>query len=67
MKLLNDGILHINPASMLMGHIPTATKHVEYRRKSSFRQEAHFPIATNHKSAWKLAPAMELVQVAQVW
>jgi len=26
MKLLNDGILHINPASMVMGHIPTATK-----------------------------------------
>lgn len=51
MKLLNDGILHINPASMVMGHIPTATKHVEYRRKSSFRQEAHFPIATNHKPA----------------
>jgi len=51
MKLLNNGILHINPASMVIDHIPTATKHVEYRRKTSFRQEAHFPVATNHKPA----------------
>ena len=51
MKLLNNVILHINPASMVMGHIPTATKHVEYRRKPSFRQESHFPVATNHKPA----------------
>ena len=51
MKLLNDGILHINPASMVMGHNPTATKHVEYRRKPNFRQEAHFLVATNHKPA----------------
>ena len=40
-----------NPASMVMGHNPTATKHVEYRRKPNFRQEAHFLVATNHKPA----------------